>query len=259
MAEILSIGEMLKSRREERGLSLEKVFDETKITTEYLTALEDNSFDVFPNKVYARSFLRDYANFLALDSKELLFRLEQEYDFPAASPEDNTDVNIGMRRLVVSFIVLVLLCAVSYGVFLHDKKDAKINNKMASVTRTSKTGIKSADAETSMPKKDAIKDTPKPKPGVNADYSNGVTLKLSTFSNCWVRVIVDGNVEYQGELPMGNTKIFYAQTYVKVRAGNSSSIQMRINGRLENDMGDPQKPITRVYYVNTPETKPAIP
>lgn len=258
MAEILSIGEMLKARREERGLSLEKVFDETKITTEYLTALEGNSFDVFPNKVYARSFLRDYANFLALDSKELLVRLEQEYDFPAAS-QDNADVNIGMHRLVVSFIVLVLLFAASYGVFLHDKKNAKLNNKMTPVARASKTGIKSADAETSMPKKDIIKDASKPKLGANADYSKGVTLKLSTFSNCWVRVIVDGNVEYQGELPMGNTKMFYAQTYVKVRAGNSSSIQMRINGRLENDMGDPQKPITRVYYVNTPETKPAIP
>ena len=74
-----SIGEILKQEREGRGLSLHDVHEATKITSQYLSALEEDRFDSFPNKVYARAFLRDYANFLSLNSSDLLTRYEDEW------------------------------------------------------------------------------------------------------------------------------------------------------------------------------------
>ena len=63
-----SIGQVLRAERDKRGLSLSEVYDDTKITIQNLEALEQDRFDYFPNRVYARAFLRDYANFLGLDS-----------------------------------------------------------------------------------------------------------------------------------------------------------------------------------------------
>ncbi len=75
-----SIGDILRNERERRGLTLQEVNEASKITIQNLTALEENRFDFFPNRVYARAFLRDYSNFLGLDSAALLARYEDEWN-----------------------------------------------------------------------------------------------------------------------------------------------------------------------------------
>lgn len=66
------LGGMLREAREARGLSLEQVERDTRIVRRYLTALEEEDFEVFPADVYARGFLRSYASYLGLNPTELL-------------------------------------------------------------------------------------------------------------------------------------------------------------------------------------------
>ena len=75
-----SIGQILRAGRETRGLSLDEVHEATNITVQNLSALEDDRFDHFPNRVYARAFLRDYSNFLGMDSPSLLTHYEEEWN-----------------------------------------------------------------------------------------------------------------------------------------------------------------------------------
>jgi cytoskeleton protein RodZ len=65
------IGEQLKAARERKGLTLERVADETNIAKRYLAALEAEDFGVFPGDPYAIGFLRNYAEYLGLPSDEL--------------------------------------------------------------------------------------------------------------------------------------------------------------------------------------------
>jgi len=65
------IGELLRSAREQKGLSLDRVADETNIAKRYLAALEAEDFTVFPGDTYAIGFLRNYAEYLGLPSDEL--------------------------------------------------------------------------------------------------------------------------------------------------------------------------------------------
>lgn len=66
------IGETLRSAREAKGLSLDRVSDETNIAKRYLAALETEDFSVFPGDPYAIGFLRNYADYLGLPSDELV-------------------------------------------------------------------------------------------------------------------------------------------------------------------------------------------
>jgi cytoskeletal protein RodZ len=66
------IGETLRSAREAKGLTLDRVSDETNIAKRYLTALEAEDFSVFPGDPYAVGFLRNYADYLGLSSDELV-------------------------------------------------------------------------------------------------------------------------------------------------------------------------------------------
>lgn len=66
------IGPQLRAAREAREISLEQAEEETKIRKKYLLALEDDTPEVIPGDVYARGFLRTYANWLGLDGAQLL-------------------------------------------------------------------------------------------------------------------------------------------------------------------------------------------
>jgi cytoskeletal protein RodZ len=64
------LGEWLRQRREELGISLEQAEADTRIRRTYLEALESEEFNALPDHVVGRGFLRNYASYLALDPKE---------------------------------------------------------------------------------------------------------------------------------------------------------------------------------------------
>lgn len=66
------LGRMLREKREHLGISLDELQTRTKIRKRYLIALEDGDWDLLPGDVYARGFVRSYAEVVGLDGKELL-------------------------------------------------------------------------------------------------------------------------------------------------------------------------------------------
>ena len=66
------IGQKLKQAREAKRLTLEKVFEATRIRVPYLRALEEDDLSVMPSPVQARGYLRNYADFLVLNFEQLL-------------------------------------------------------------------------------------------------------------------------------------------------------------------------------------------
>jgi len=83
-----TIGQRLKKAREYRNLTLAKVAEATHIRLAYLRALEADDFSAMPSPVQARGFLRNYAQYLALDLDQIVEELR------AAPPErvDEPDI-----------------------------------------------------------------------------------------------------------------------------------------------------------------------
>ncbi|MEP6870643.1 MAG: helix-turn-helix transcriptional regulator [Anaerolineaceae bacterium] len=82
----LAIGVTLRSARIQRGLSVEQVAQDTRISARFIEALEDEMFDELPAPVYVRGFLRSYANYLKVDANALLEELNGG-GRPIAGPE----------------------------------------------------------------------------------------------------------------------------------------------------------------------------
>ena len=68
----ISLGRELRRAREVRGISLEQIAAETKISERYLQALEGDRLDLLPGALYARNFVRQYAQYIGADEEELL-------------------------------------------------------------------------------------------------------------------------------------------------------------------------------------------
>jgi len=73
-----TIGDILRNKRLEKGLTLEDVSNLVKIRKKYLEALESGNYNEIPGTVYAKSFLKIYADFLGLDRFYILKRYQSE-------------------------------------------------------------------------------------------------------------------------------------------------------------------------------------
>lgn len=71
-------GELLKKVREEKGLSLHEIGLSLKINPKILKQIEDGEKNNLPAKTFLRGFVQSYANFLKLDSDEVLRIFSEE-------------------------------------------------------------------------------------------------------------------------------------------------------------------------------------
>jgi cytoskeleton protein RodZ len=65
-----TIGEQLRLAREERGIPLREISDQTRISVHYLEAIESNDYKRLPGGIFNRSFVKAYARYVGFDEKE---------------------------------------------------------------------------------------------------------------------------------------------------------------------------------------------
>jgi cytoskeletal protein RodZ len=65
-----TIGEQLRLAREERGIPLREISDQTRISMHYLEAIEADDFKRLPGGIFNRSFVKAYARYVGYDEKE---------------------------------------------------------------------------------------------------------------------------------------------------------------------------------------------
>jgi cytoskeleton protein RodZ len=67
-----TIGEQLRLAREERGVPLREISDQTRISIHYLEAIELNDYKRLPGGIFNRSFVKAYARCVGYDEKEAI-------------------------------------------------------------------------------------------------------------------------------------------------------------------------------------------
>lgn len=72
-----TLGELLRSAREKRGFSVEDVAARTKIRSNYIEKLENNSLEELPQEVFVKGFLRNLSRLYGLDADEVLVLFQE--------------------------------------------------------------------------------------------------------------------------------------------------------------------------------------
>ena len=75
--ENISFNSILKESRTAKDIDIESIADILKINVKYIEAIENYDLDIVPN-AYIRLFIKSYAQYLKLDTKQILEQFENE-------------------------------------------------------------------------------------------------------------------------------------------------------------------------------------
>ncbi len=68
----LTLGDKLRQAREERGISISEVSEQTRISSLYLDAIENDNYKPLPGGIFNKGFVKSYAKFIGFDEQEAL-------------------------------------------------------------------------------------------------------------------------------------------------------------------------------------------
>jgi len=75
-----TIGEILKTARQEKGISLEDISHTTRISLVYLEAIEKNDFKTLPAAAFTKGFIQNFARTVGVKPKNALAIFRRDYD-----------------------------------------------------------------------------------------------------------------------------------------------------------------------------------
>lgn len=70
-----TLGQKLRQAREERGISISEVAEQTRISSLYLESIEKDNYKPLPGGIFNKGFVKSYAKYVGFDEQEAL----QEY------------------------------------------------------------------------------------------------------------------------------------------------------------------------------------
>lgn len=123
-----SYGELLRKAREEKNLNIDKIAREISIESRYLTGLEDEDNGVFPGEAYMLGFLRNYSNYLELDTDYILKLYNnkkiQESPVPEGLLVKHRPVKL-ILAIVIPSVIVIAAAAVITALLLLKKNVAE--------------------------------------------------------------------------------------------------------------------------------------
>jgi cytoskeleton protein RodZ len=128
---LFEIGGSLAAARKGQGLTPSDAERLTRLRGKYLVALENDDFEALPGRVYARAFLRTYADALGLDADRFVDEFDVRYPQPVDEPQVSAIPvrrrrRLGPRALLGLLVAAAIVGVVVWSVFSPPGKQAPV-------------------------------------------------------------------------------------------------------------------------------------
>jgi len=150
------LGQRLKTERENQGYTLDDVYERIKISPSSIEHIEHGEVDDLPHPVYAKGFIKHYAEFLGLDGDELsrefarIMSMEEagldEHEAEVESDEFAPSPGGGARKWTMFSVLATVVLLAVLGWLVYD-----IFVKPAMGPTSSQTGVEDSSGVTSQP------------------------------------------------------------------------------------------------------------
>jgi cytoskeleton protein RodZ len=279
------IGRFLEQKRKERGLSLEEVEQATKIRKRYLTGLEREDYAMLPDAVYARGFLKTYANYLGLDGEALSRQLksgrksrrergidyntrpESDFEKPLITPSGlrGTQKRKLSTSAIVTVIVAVLALAAVIGAlyFVGRGVQASKEGNPPSGETPPRGEQQDVAGREKAPEAGSAKEDAVGSKGKTGDEEGPAGAKQSAPPDTlqvlvnvrerpsWILIRIDGTAAYEQVAQPGFSRTFEAEQQLYIKSGDAGAVTVEINGQDAGALGGAGEIVARNYTLKT--------
>ncbi|MDK2784285.1 MAG: hypothetical protein PWQ41_1579 [Bacillota bacterium] len=253
---LAEIGALLRETRLKKGITLDKVQEETKIRRRYLEALEEGDSRVFPAEVYLKGFLKNYAHFLGLPGDELVKRYAKtravvdEEKTSARRPTERMGPSLPRGLATVAVLLVVFLAVGGFFLARHPgpergasppEKGTPAEVSTPPLPTSSSPSGPEAEAGQTVAEVRTVKNLPKE--AVFQVGGNEIRVELKvTGERCWVAVRADDGSERSEMLKRGDTRVIRGVKRVWLRVGEPGALEITVNGVFLGAAGTPGQP-----------------
>jgi cytoskeletal protein RodZ len=280
-----SIGKTLKQRRESLSLTLDEIERHTHVRKHYLDALEAGKFAGLPSSVQARGMLNNYAHFLNLDVDTILLvfadglqtqllerqaRALEESDKASSKSwfAKNRPFKIEIPGIVRRYISMDVIVGGGLVILL-------VTFAIWGTNRIINMRNESTPQPTAPPMLNFLLLTPEPASATSGPETTGnvttsvagpvvetlavilpgagqglVQVVVIAETSAYVRVTVDGKVQFDGRVIAGTAYSYDGNVQIEVLTGNARAISILYNQNNLGPMGDVGQVVDRIYTAN---------
>jgi transcriptional regulator with XRE-family HTH domain len=222
-----NFGASLKKARESKGISLDQIAIETRISSRFLTAIENEEFHLLPGGIFNRGFVRAYAEQVGIDPDQAVADYERIAGIAEPAQTTAAAVNPPAARIernlyAIAIGALVLLVVLFY-LLTRDSDKAQ------------SAAPGPAQIQAPAPAPQTVEAAPEPEPPPPPET---LSLELVAKQATWIKITTDGNTVVSGEiLEVGMTRKFTAQNSIDLTIGNAAGLNLKINDMLSKPLG----------------------
>jgi cytoskeleton protein RodZ len=217
----------LTALREAKGLSLQDIFESTRISVTNLKAIENGQYQLLPAPVFARAFIRSYARGIGAESEILLAAYEkylQSLDTPPGQEKEAGSALLkpgGHGKRIVWLVSAAMAVIVVMFLLYYNRP-----------------GLEIAPTPPAPP----VQTAPDMKPEVQPETPKPVSEKkyhlfMEASEAVWIRILEDGNRSEQMILQAGETLERFASDSFTIDIGNAGGIAITFQGKSIGSIG----------------------
>ncbi|MGX6961993.1 helix-turn-helix domain-containing protein [Vagococcus xieshaowenii] len=262
-----TIGERLRKARLSKGITIEDLQKITKVQARYLSAVEDNQFELLPGTYYARNFIRQYAQAVGLDGDELV----EVYDGGGVSKStavienqrSRTELNRKKHRtsniskdkwpMLLLSLASLLIIATVFWLTLREAKPKQVIQTNNSDVLVEGSFEESSDKKETSESKEKEKETSESKEKeekqstveVGEEAGRELAIKVashkdpaeimvkSTGGRCWIGINGNGQSLYNGTVEANQTvetTLTEGMENAVITLGAANAVEVFVNG-----------------------------
>jgi transcriptional regulator with XRE-family HTH domain len=243
-----TLGQYLHDARMAKDIELRDAAQQTRISIQYLRALEEEDFSKLPGEVFVKGFLKNYVRFLNLDESEVMKRYAElkpkaappaaaapNAENPAVTAEREARKETSLEPFVWAAVIVILLL-----VFLFTALPARLpKNTPQPAASTAPAVIPLETAQ-----------TPSIKP-------EKLYLQVDAIEDTWLLVRTDDSPQKKAVLKRGESLTWSADERFLLSYGRAGAVKLLLNGEELAVRGTKESvvrdlAITRAGIVNQP-------
>lgn len=249
------LGEFLRGERQARGISLQQIAADTRISMKMLQAIEEGDGEQLPAPVLIKGFLRAYAQRIGLDPEDVIVEYQDLIEEVGARHEaiekfhQRLHPKSSKKKSFALFIALGLMAGLAlfwtHAGFVHRQPKTPAEGKSSlSVEVGQKATI--ADSPSEPSEKHSSEEATEAPEEIATEAGTKIfqpdvrkapvellpgpfVLRVEALERTWLRIIIDGSREREYLLQPGEQLTWMASSDLELLVGNAGGIRLFLN------------------------------